>query len=325
MKISLNDLIRPVHAEFNAFQHEFEDMLKSHVFLINQVMRYVVAQKGKKLRPLLLLLAAKLRGECASDTYRAACLVEALHTATLVHDDVVDEAETRRGLPSINSIWRNKVSVLIGDYLFSKALINMVKIGNPKLLTLLSTTAEKLVTGEIDQIDRARSDSMTEEAYFQMIDDKTASLLAAGCQLGIMTSSEDEADWQALHDYGHNFGIAFQLKDDLFDFEGRESSVGKPIGLDLKHNMVTLPLIHTFSQITPAEQKQIKRSLSKGKDSANQKMVLELVKRTGGLDHAKLRLREYSDRAIQSLERFPDTAARHSLIQFVEFNIQREK
>ena len=325
MKISLNDLIRPVQAEFNTFQHEFEDMLKSHVFLINQVMKYVVAQKGKKLRPMLLLLAAKLRGDCNADSYRAACLVEALHTATLVHDDVVDEAETRRGLPSINSIWRNKVSVLIGDYLFSKALINMVHIGNPKLLTLLSSTADRLVTGEIDQIDRARSDTMTEEAYFQMIDDKTASLLSAGCQMGVMTASEDEADWQALHDYGHNFGIAFQLKDDLFDFEGRESSVGKPIGLDLKHNMVTLPLIHTFSQIEKSEQKRIKRALSKGKDKTNQKMVLELVQKTGGLDHAKQRLREYSDRAILALERFPDTPAKFSLTQFVEYNIQREK
>lgn len=325
MKISLNDLIRPIHAEFNTFQHEFEDMLKSHVFLINQVMKYVVAQKGKKLRPMLLLLAAKLRGECTPDTYRAACLVEALHTATLVHDDVVDEAETRRGLPSINSIWRNKVSVLIGDYLFSKALINMVHLGKPQLLKLLSETSDRLVTGEIDQIDRARSDTMTEEAYFRMIDDKTASLLAAGCQMGMMTTSPEEADWEALGAYGHNFGIAFQLKDDLFDFEGREASVGKPIGLDLKHNMVTLPLIHTFSKIDSREQKRIKRALSKGKDKANQKMVLELVKRTGGLDHAKQRLREYSDRAIHALDRFPDSPAKHSLTQFVEFNIQREK
>jgi len=325
VKISLNDLIRPVQPEFNSFQHQFEDILKSHVFLINQVMKYVVAQKGKKLRPLLLLLAAKLKGECSEDTYRAASLVEALHTATLVHDDVVDEAETRRGLPSINSIWRNKVSVLIGDYLFSKTLINMVYIGNTRLMRLLSETADRLVTGEIDQIDRARSDTMTEKAYFQMIDDKTASLIAAGCQMGIMTTSDNPDDWQALHDYGHNFGIAFQLKDDLFDFEGREASVGKPIGLDLKHNMVTLPLIHTFSQIDSGKQKRIKRALIKGKKAGNQNMVLELVRRTGGLEHAKQRLREFSDQAIQALDRFPDSPAKFSLTQFVEFNIQREK
>ncbi|MBT5271400.1 MAG: polyprenyl synthetase family protein [Candidatus Marinimicrobia bacterium] len=239
MKISLDDLLRPIQAELNSFQHYFENSLKSHVFLINQVMKYVIAQKGKKMRPMLLLLSAKLSGECTEQTYSAATLVEVLHTATLVHDDVVDEAETRRGLPSINSIWRNKISVLIGDYLFSKALVKMVALKHPEMLELLANTANKLVTGEIDQIDRARSDTMTEDAYYAMIEDKTASLLATGCKLGAMTTSDDQKVWDALYEYGRNFGIAFQIKDDLFDFEGRASSVGKPIGLDVKHNMVT--------------------------------------------------------------------------------------
>ncbi|NQV30983.1 MAG: polyprenyl synthetase family protein [Candidatus Marinimicrobia bacterium] len=325
MKISLDDLLRPIQAELNSFQHYFENSLKSHVFLINQVMKYVIAQKGKKMRPMLLLLSAKLNGECNDQTYSAATLVEVLHTATLVHDDVVDEAETRRGLPSINSIWRNKISVLIGDYLFSKALVKMVALKHPDMLDLLANTANKLVTGEIDQIDRARSDTMTEAAYYDMIEDKTASLLATGCKLGAMTTSDDPKIWDALFEYGRNFGIAFQIKDDLFDFEGRASSVGKPIGLDVKHNMVTLPLIHALQLCDKKEAREFKRIAKQGSDRAIQKYVLEFINRYGGLEYTKVRLQEYSDQAKASLADFPDSPVKYSMLQFIDFNIQREK
>ena len=325
MKISLDDLLRPIQAELNSFQHYFENSLKSHVFLINQVMKFVIAQKGKKMRPMLLLLSARLNGECTEQTYSAATLVEVMHTATLVHDDVVDEAETRRGLPSINSIWRNKISVLIGDYLFSKALVKMVELKEPEMLKLLAHTADKLVTGEIDQIDRARSDTMTEEAYYEMIEDKTASLLATGCKLGAMTTSDDEIVWDALYEYGRNFGIAFQIKDDLFDFEGRAASVGKPIGLDVKHNMVTLPLIHALQQCDDQEKRAFKRMLKRGSDKVVQKNVLEFINRYGGLEYTKQKLQEYSDKAKDSLQHFPESPVKHSMIQFIDFNIQREK
>jgi len=325
LKISLDDLLRPIQAELNSFQHYFENSLKSHVFLINQVMKYVIAQKGKKMRPMLLLLSAKLSGEYTEQTYSAATLVEVLHTATLVHDDVVDEAETRRGLPSINSIWRNKISVLIGDYLFSKALVKMVALKHPEMLELLANTANKLVTGEIDQIDRARSDTMTEDAYYAMIEDKTASLLATGCKLGAMTTSDDQKVWDALYEYGRNFGIAFQIKDDLFDFEGRASSVGKPIGLDVKHNMVTLPLIHALQQCDKQEQREFKRMIKKGSDKVIQQNVLEFINRYGGLEYTKQKLQDYSDKAKTTLSDFPDSAVKHSMIQFIDFNIQREK
>jgi len=321
----LDDLLRPIQAELNSFQHYFENSLKSHVFLINQVMKYVIAQKGKKMRPMLLLLSAKLSGECNEQTYSAATLVEVLHTATLVHDDVVDEAETRRGLPSINSIWRNKISVLIGDYLFSKALVKMVALKHPEMLDLLANTANKLVTGEIDQIDRARSDTMTEAAYYAMIEDKTASLLATGCKLGAMTTSDDQAVWDALYEYGRNFGIAFQIKDDLFDFEGRASSVGKPIGLDVKHNMVTLPLIHALQQCDKQEKREFKRIIKQGSDRAIQQYVLEFINRYGGLEYTKQKLQDYSDKAKATLDGFPDSPIKHSMTQFIEFNIQREK
>ena len=325
MKISLDDLLRPIQAELNSFQHYFENSLKSHVFLINQVMKYVIAQKGKKMRPMLLLLSARLSGECTEQTYSAATLVEVLHTATLVHDDVVDEAETRRGLPSINSIWRNKISVLIGDYLFSKALVQMVTLKHPEMLKLLAHTADKLVSGEIDQIDRARSDTMTEDAYYAMIEDKTASLLATGCKLGAMTTSDDQKVWDALFEYGRNFGIAFQIKDDLFDFEGRASSVGKPIGLDVKHNMVTLPLIHALQQCDKQEQREFKRMIKKGSDKVIQQNVLEFINRYGGLEYTKQKLQDYSDKAKATLKDFPDSSVKHSMIQFIDFNIQREK
>ncbi|MCF6238618.1 MAG: polyprenyl synthetase family protein, partial [Candidatus Marinimicrobia bacterium] len=291
----------------------------------NKVMKFIIAQKGKKMRPMLLLLAAKLNGECTEQTYSVATLVEVLHTATLVHDDVVDEAETRRGLPSINSIWRNKISVLIGDYLFSKALVKMVDLKHPEMLDLLANTANKLVTGEIDQIDRARSDTMTESAYYAMIEDKTASLLATGCKLGAMTTSDDEAVWNALFEYGRNFGIAFQIKDDLFDFEGRAASVGKPIGLDVKHNMVTLPIIHALQQADKQEVREFKRMIKKGSDRAVKKYVLNFINQYGGLEYTKQRLQDYSDQAKASLDLFPDSPIKHSMIQFIDFNIQREK
>ncbi len=325
MKISLDDLLRPIQAELNSFQNYFDRSLKSHVFLINQVMKYIIAQKGKKMRPMLLLLSAKLNGACNEQTYSAATLVEVLHTATLVHDDVVDEAETRRGLPSINSIWRNKISVLIGDYLFSKALVQMVALKQPEMLDLLANTANKLVTGEIDQIDRARSNTMTEAAYYAMIEDKTASLLATGCKLGAMTTSDDREVWDALYEYGLNFGIAFQIKDDLFDFEGRAASVGKPIGLDVKHNMVTLPIIHALQQAGKQEAREFKRMVKKGSDKVIQKYVLGFITKYGGLDYTKQRLQDYSDQAKASLDRFPDSPIKYSMIQFIDFNIQREK
>lgn len=325
MKISLDDLLRPIQAELNSFQHYFENSLKSHVFLINQVMKYVIAQKGKKMRPMLLLLSARLNGDCTEQTYSAATLIEVLHTATLVHDDVVDEAETRRGLPSINSIWRNKISVLIGDYLFSKALVKMVALKHPEMLELLANTANKLVTGEIDQIDRARSDTMTEDAYYAMIEDKTASLLATGCKLGAMTTSDDQKVWDALYEYGRNFGIAFQIKDDLFDFEGRASSVGKPIGLDVKHNMVTLPLIHALQQCNEQEKRDFKKMTKKGSDKLVQQNVLAFINRFGGLEYTKEKLQEYSDKAKATLRGFPDSPVKHSMIQFIDFNIHREK
>ncbi len=284
-----------------------------------------MAQKGKKMRPMLLLLCAKLNGSCNQNTYRAATLVEVLHTATLIHDDVVDEAETRRGLPSLNSIWRNKVSVLIGDYLFSKALIQMVTLGDPKMLDLLAETADRLVTGEIDQIDRARSNSMTEEAYFRMIEDKTASLVATACKLGAMTTTDNEEHWQAVYEYGRNFGIAFQLKDDLFDFEGRAATVGKPIGLDLKHNMVTLPLIYAARKLGANDERQLRKILRRQQIEHDEPKLRRLVEETGGLAYARQQLEKYSQKAIQALDLFPDSPIKHSLIQFVKFNIQRQK
>jgi octaprenyl-diphosphate synthase len=325
MNISINDLLKPIHAEMITFERVFEESLKSHVFLINQVMKYMVAHKGKKMRPMLLVLAAKLGGECTDQTYTSASLIEVLHTATLIHDDVVDEAETRRGLPSINSIWRNKISILIGDYLFSKALINMVNLENPEALKLLSHTANRLVTGEIDQIDRAKSDTMTEEAYYNMIDDKTASLVASACQLGIMSTSDDPKAWAALNAFGKNFGIAFQIKDDLFDFEGRAATVGKPVGLDVKHNMVTLPLIYTFNQMNKKEAQKLKRSWRKMDDKKAQKEVLDTIKSSGGLDYTKQMLENFSQKAVESLNMFEDSSVKDSLTQFVAFNIQRQK
>ena len=236
---SLEKILAPIIDDLKNFDIEYIRAIKSDVPLINTITKYMMRKKGKNIRPSLTLLSARLCGEPTINTYRAASMMELLHVATLIHDDVVDDATIRRGFPSLNFVWKNKLSVLMGDFLLSKALINMIRIKDFDALERISITAEKLSAGEILQIEKSMTRSMDEATYFDMIGQKTASLIATSCELGAITTTKKEIDRKSTYDFGHNLGIAFQIKDDLFDILGSEFETGKNSNSDVKKNMIT--------------------------------------------------------------------------------------
>ena len=260
--LNLKNITSSIAEDIKIFQIEFDRALSSDVTLINTISKYMVRNRGKNIRPILTILSARLIDEPNQNTYRAAAMMELLHVATLIHDDVVDDATKRRGKPSINRIWKNKISVLMGDFILSKALINMIGIRDFDALEKISNTAEKLSAGEILQLEKSITGSMTEEVYFNMISQKTASLIATSCELGAITTSKLPKDRKATHDYGESLGMAFQIKDDLFDLMGSESDTGKNSGGDIKKNMKTLPLIFALSNMGRSEKRKLNKLLS---------------------------------------------------------------
>ena len=259
---SLKNITDPIFEDIKLFEKEFRNALRSEVRLINLIGKYILRHKGKHIRPVLTLLASRVCGQPTINSYRAAAMIELLHIATLIHDDVVDEAEKRRGFLSIKAVWKNKIAVLMGDFMLSKALINMVGLKDFSALQLIADTAEKLSAGEILQIEKSLTKSMTENVYYDMIYQKTASLISTSCELGAITSTGKEKDRKAMVTYGTKLGMAFQVKDDLFDLLGNETQTGKDIGADIKRNMVTLPLIHTYEKLSKVETRQVKKILS---------------------------------------------------------------
>lgn len=323
--LSLKEIRRVVSEEMEEFNRAFTESMNSRVYLIKKIANYITKQRSKKVRPMLLLLSARMCGKPTNNTYQAAVLVELIHTATLIHDDVVDGAEIRRGLPSINAVWKNKISVLMGDYLFSKALINMIKLEDFEALKLLSDTAERLSSGEILQIEKAKSDGMDEEIYYEMIKDKTASLISAACRLGAITVVDDEDKADALAEYGENLGMAFQIKDDLFEFVGKRSIIGKPVGRDVKENIITLPLLHTMDTLPDRESKKLMKTLKRGPKNKQVKEIVEKVANNGGVAYAREKLKEFTDRAVSALDIFPDNEYKKALVDFATFNMIRQK
>ena len=323
--VTLSDFCAPIAEELKAFRKAFKAALKTDVYLVNLIARYMVARRGKMLRPILVILSGRLCGIPGPNTLAAAVLVELLHTATLMHDDVVDGAKTRRGLPSINSVWKNKVSVLMGDFLLSKALTNMTSLRNFEALELLSETAVRLSKGEILQMEKARTNGMDEEIYFRMVRDKTASLISAACELGALTTSGREDHRAALSDYGDNLGVAFQIKDDLFDFTGRARTIGKPTGGDVKQNLITLPLIHALRSSPRRSARAMVKSIRSRRKNAAAEEVMAFVEERGGIDYARQKIYEYSQRAADSLAVFDDGPIKDSLLDFLQYNIERKK
>ena len=324
--ITLKQITQPIIEDIKIFQQEFENALYSEVRLINSISKYMMRNKGKNIRPILTILSARLCGEPTINSYRAAAMMELLHVATLIHDDVVDDATIRRGRPSINRVWKNKLSVLMGDFILSKALINMIGLRDFDALEKISSTAQKLSAGEILQIEKSITRSMNEEVYFDMINQKTASLIATSCELGAITTTKKEEDRQATYCFGENLGMAFQIKDDLFDLLGNENDTGKNSGGDVKKNMATLPLIFSKNNMSRSQYRELKKLLDvKRKNRSIISKICEIIQETGGVDYAKKKLDEFSEKAVNAILPYPESPIRKSMIDLVEFNASRVK
>ena len=324
--ITLKQITAPILDDLKIFQQEFDNALKSEVRLINSISKYMIRNRGKNIRPILTILSARLCGEPTLNSYRAAVMMELLHIATLIHDDVVDDATMRRGKPSINQVWKNKISVLMGDFILSKALINMIGIRDFDALEQISSTAEKLSAGELLQIEKSITKSMTEDVYFDMINQKTASLIATSCELGAITTSKTTQDRKATYEFGQNLGIAFQIKDDLFDLLGKESDTGKNSGGDVKKNMMTLPLIFSYSNMTKKENRKLKKLMGiKKKSRTVLKEIRGIVDESGGFDYARKKLDDFSNNALDAISFYPDSPVKKSLLDLVAFNVLRVK
>ena len=322
----LETIKAPIKEDLRYFETEFKQALNSDVKLINSISGFLVKNRGKRIRPILTLLCARLCDTPSKHSYKAAAMMELLHVATLIHDDIVDDAKMRRGKPSIKQVWKNKISVLMGDFILSKALINMVNLKNFDALDLISQTAEKLSAGEIMQIEKSLTRNMPKEVYYDMKNQKTASLIAASCELGAITTTNDESDRKSTFEYGNNLGMAFQIKDDLFDFLGSENETGKDSGGDVKKNMITLPLIFCLENATRSEKKKLKTLVgSKKKSNSNLREINDLISELGGFDYSKNKLQEFSDKAVAAIDGYDDSEIKNSLIKLVEFNVSRLK
>lgn len=324
MAISLKDIQQPISAELVEFEKRFRKNMKSRVALLDTIMTYIVKRKGKQMRPMFVLLSAKLFGDVNERTFRGASLVELLHTATLVHDDVVDDSDKRRGFFSINALWKNKIAVLVGDYLLSKGLLLALRNKDHEMLEILSTAVEEMSEGELLQMEKARKLDITEDVYFDIISKKTASLIASCCGIGAASTTTDEAILKQMSLFGLYTGIAFQIKDDLFDYG--DSDVGKPTGIDIKEKKMTLPLIHALQQTDKSTKKSIIRIIkSSKKDKASIKKVIQFVIDNGGIDYAHKNLQEYHQKALNVLNEIPGTSNKQSLIDLLDFVINRKK
>ncbi len=320
----LKRIIEPIVDDLKVFQDEFELALKSEVRLINVISKYLLNHKGKAIRPILTILTARVSGGPTLNSYKAAAMVELLHLATLMHDDVVDEAKRRRGFPTIHKIWKNKTAIIMGDFILSQVLTNLIRLRDFEALDLISNTARRLSSGEMLQIESSFKKSMSEETYFRMVKDKTASLIATCCELGVITTSKDDEQKTSAKGYGEKLGVAFQIKDDLFDILGASRDTGKDAHSDVTKNMITLPIIHTLSSsLSRAERRQMKKTLSNGGKKSDIARLKSIVSDHGGFDYAKQKLQEFSDQAVAALAPFPDSPYKRSMIDLSLYNVQR--
>ena len=323
--LSLSEIRKPVAAEMDLFEQRFREAMRSKVALLDRVMHYIVQRKGKQMRPLFTLLSARQFGPVNEAGYTAASLIELLHTATLVHDDVVDDSNLRRGFFSINALWKNKIAVLVGDYLLSKGLLLSVEKEQFELLRIVSTAVREMSEGELLQMEKARGLNFKEDVYFDIIRKKTASLIAACCASGAHAGGASVEQIALMHRFGMHAGTAFQIKDDLFDY-GAGQDVGKPTGIDIKEGKLTLPLIHALQQVDPKDRRWMVRTVKH--DSSNGKAVARLVAKVveaGGIDHAKEKMYEQRDLALELLRQLPATDARYSLEGLLQMTVERNK
>ncbi len=319
----LVDIKKPIAAELNAFEDRFKESMKSPVPLLDRITYYIVQRKGKQVRPMFVFLCAKIFGPIHDNTYTAASLIELLHTATLVHDDVVDDSHLRRGAFSINALWKNKIAVLVGDYMFSKGFLLAIEKEQFETLKIISTAVKKLSEGELLQFEKTRKLDIDEQIYFDIIEQKTASLIAAACAAGASSSGCEGDVVEDFRKFGELAGMAFQIKDDLFDYG--YNNIGKPTGIDIKEKKLTLPLIHALSKSTYQEKRSIIRKIKSKSDSKKvRNEVISYVKDKGGLEYAEKMMLDYKNRSLEILERYPNNEANQSLKQLVEFVVKRK-
>ncbi len=308
------------------FESKFRDSMTSQVALLNRITYYIVNRKGKQMRPMFVFLTAKLlnNGSVNERTYRGASVIELIHTATLVHDDVVDESNKRRGFFSINALWKNKIAVLVGDYLLSKGLLLSIDNGDFDLLKIISVAVREMSEGELLQIEKARRLDITEAIYYDIIRQKTATLIAACCSLGACSVKPESEDVETFRKFGELCGMAFQIKDDLFDYGAQK--IGKPTGIDIKEQKMTLPLIYTLNHCSKEEKKWIINSIKNhNKDKKRVKEVIDFVKGNGGLDYAVDKMLQYRDEALQILKAYPDSRYKSALELMVNYVVERKK
>jgi len=312
-----------IASEMAVFEQKFKTAVKSQAPLLDRIMQYIIRRKGKQLRPRFVILSAKLFGDVADPTYRAASLVELLHTATLVHDDVVDESLERRGFFSVNALWKNKIAVLVGDYLLSKGLLLSLDNNDHKSLQILSDAVRKMSEGELLQIEKSRKLNLDESIYFEIIRNKTASLLASACAAGAWSTTADEDITEKMRLFGEKVGIAFQIKDDLFDYG--TADVGKPTGNDIKEKKLTLPLIYTLNKVGYAEKKAMIYTIkNENKDKEKVALLIKKVEQHGGIAYATGKMLAYRDEALNILFSFPDSEVRTALENMVRYTTDRK-
>lgn len=324
MALTLHDIKAPIAPQMEEFETKFRASMKTKVLLLDKIMSYIVKRKGKQMRPMFVFLTAGTAGAIDESTYRGASLIELLHTATLVHDDVVDDANYRRGFFSINALWKNKVAVLVGDYLLSRGLLLSVDNGDFQLLRIVSEAVKLMSEGELLQMEKARQLDITEEVYYDIIRQKTASLIASCCAVGAASAGADEKTIETMRTFGEKVGMAFQIKDDLFDYG--DSEVGKPLGIDIREKKMTLPLIYTLQHASWSEKRKSINIVRRHNE--NRKKVDELiafVKKSGGINYATEVMNRYYQEAKDILMTFPDSEYRRSLLSLVEYTIQRKR
>jgi len=319
----MNAAKRVLAQELQVFEQKFSENVQSSNALLDRIMKFIIRRKGKQMRPMFVFLAARIAGSVTDTTYRAASLIELLHTATLVHDDVVDDASTRRGFFSINAIWKNKVAVLVGDYLLSKGLLLALDNDEFRLLKIVSTAVKEMSEGELMQIEKTRKLDIKEELYFEIIRSKTASLLASACAAGAWSASRDEHKTRLLHAFGEKIGISFQIKDDLFDYGN--DNIGKPTGIDIKEKKMTLPLIYTLQHADEATRRKIIYIVkNENKKKEKVKEVIDIVLQSGGIEYAREKMQAYQTEALDILQQFPESAARAAMEDLVHYVTQRK-
>lgn len=321
----LAQISEPINENLSLFNDFFKEAISSKTPLVDLVVKYILKTKGKKIRPLLVMLCAHLIGEINERSYRGAVLVELLHTATLVHDDVVDDSDKRRGFPSINAVWKNKIAVLMGDYLLAKGLMISVENEDFDFLKKMTNTVKRMSEGELLQIQKTRKLDIDEETYFKVISDKTASLISTCCVIGAMSVTDDPDTHKKMSDFGEYLGLAFQIQDDILDFEGSSKLFGKPVGADIKEKKITLPLIYAMQIATEQEVKDIKKTIKKIKKKDSVEKILEFVRKYDGIDKAKRTANELADKAISIIKMFDHKESSDSLTKLVQYVVERKK